>query len=516
MATVYKRQGKRNWYIDWYDHTGKRLSKSARTTDKAAATRIANKLEAEAALRRERVIDTARDDLVKQLDRTIKEHLTDYVSYLRAKGNSELHISRTQTTIEKACLSASFVLLRDVSADGVNSNLAKMRQEGKSARTVGSHAQSLKSFTSWLVSQGKLASNPLVSIKKPSVEDDRRKMRRYLSHEEWRWLDSITRQSVVRFGMTGMERAILYAAAIQTGLRSTELRSLTRGKLSLKSEPPFVMAEARSTKNKKAARQYIQPELARELMQLVGKKLAGASVFSMPATYTVATMLRSDMSEARSHWLDTFKEPQERIEREASDFLKPVDSEGEHLDFHSLRHTTASWLIAAGADVKTVQTIMRHSDIKLTLDRYGHLFPGSEAAAIERIRGAFTQRVELRQTGTSGDSGVQHLVQHSGRFSVLNNAKPCDESKPAKTIAINRQPNEKAGKTQETLGLNRSAPARTRTLDPVIKSHLLYQLSYKGNQNQSFKTRMTALDSRYGNLPSAACKCNSWKPRLLV
>ncbi len=27
-----------------------------------------------------------------------------------------------------------------------------------------------------------------------------------------------------------------------------------------------------------------------------------------------------------------------------------------------------------------------------------------------------------------------------------------------------------------------SAPARTRTLDPVIKSHLLYQLSYKGGQ----------------------------------
>ena len=27
-----------------------------------------------------------------------------------------------------------------------------------------------------------------------------------------------------------------------------------------------------------------------------------------------------------------------------------------------------------------------------------------------------------------------------------------------------------------------SAPARTRTLDMVIKSHLLYQLSYKGGQ----------------------------------
>ncbi len=41
--------------------------------------------------------------------------------------------------------------------------------------------------------------------------------------------------------------------------------------------------------------------------------------------------------------------------RDASDFLKPIDAQGEHLDFHSLRHTTASWLIAAGADVKTVQ-----------------------------------------------------------------------------------------------------------------------------------------------------------------
>lgn len=27
-----------------------------------------------------------------------------------------------------------------------------------------------------------------------------------------------------------------------------------------------------------------------------------------------------------------------------------------------------------------------------------------------------------------------------------------------------------------------NAPARTRTLDMVIKSHLLYQLSYKGGQ----------------------------------
>lgn len=468
MATVYKRNGVGKYQIDWFDHTGKRRTKSSRTTDKAAANRIAAKLEADAALRRERVIDTSGDELAKQLDRTVKEHLADYVSALKAKGNSELHIARTETTIEKVCSESSFIRIRDVSADGVNSVLARMRADGRSARTIASHAQSMKSFTNWLVSQGKLPSNPLLSVKKPSVEDDRRKTRRYLSHDEWRWLDSVTRRSVDRFGMTGLERVLLYATAIQTGLRSSELRSLTRGKLSIKSDPPFITAEARATKNKKAARQYIQPELASELLQYIGKKLAGASVFCMPRTYTVATMLRADLEEARESWLDTFSDPQERIERDRSDFLKPIDSQDEHLDFHSLRHTTASWLIAAGADVKTVQTIMRHSDIKLTLDRYGHLFPGSEAAAVAKIRSAFTQPVALRKTGTDDP---QQFQQHLGCDRPQLIAISCKENTALKTNLFNRKHMKKLGKTQETPGFISNAPARTRTLDPVIKSH---------------------------------------------
>ena len=54
---------------------------------------------------------------------------------------------------------------------------------------------------------------------------------------------------------------------------------------------------------------------------------------------------------------------------------------------------------------------MRHSDIRLTVDRYGHLFPGSEAAAIERIRGAFFKPSELRLTGTGAPL---RLPQQSG------------------------------------------------------------------------------------------------------
>ncbi|MFN7876065.1 MAG: tyrosine-type recombinase/integrase [Pirellula sp.] len=54
-----------------------------------------------------------------------------------------------------------------------------------------------------------------------------------------------------------------------------------------------------------------------------------------------------------------------------------------------MRHTTATWLIASGADLKSVQFVMRHCNIKITLDRYGHLFLGTEADAVSRLRDVF-------------------------------------------------------------------------------------------------------------------------------
>jgi integrase len=51
------------------------------------------------------------------------------------------------------------------------------------------------------------------------------------------------------------------------------------------------------------------------------------------------------------------------------------------LGFHEGRHTAASVFIAAGLNAKTISTILGHSSITLTFDRYGHLMPGSEDEA---------------------------------------------------------------------------------------------------------------------------------------
>src|SRR5262252_495268 len=55
------------------------------------------------------------------------------------------------------------------------------------------------------------------------------------------------------------------------------------------------------------------------------------------------------------------------------------------LRFHDIRHTTASLLIMAGADLAAVQRIMRHTDPRITMEFYAHLAPGYLRHAIERL-----------------------------------------------------------------------------------------------------------------------------------
>jgi integrase len=187
--------------------------------------------------------------------------------------------------------------------------------------------------------------------------------------EEWQWLRSVMlAEGVERYGMPARERVLLYAAAVQTGLRSSELRTLTRRRLFLEPDRPYVTCPAGSTKNKRDARQYVQPELAAELRAHVATKAPAAPVFTMPPKDDVAGMLRADLADARRKWLRAARhDPAERARREQSDFLAAKSHEGETLDFHALRHTCGAWLAMAGAHPKAVQAVMRHSTITLTL-----------------------------------------------------------------------------------------------------------------------------------------------------
>jgi integrase len=58
----------------------------------------------------------------------------------------------------------------------------------------------------------------------------------------------------------------------------------------------------------------------------------------------------------------------------------------ENLNVHSLRHTTASLLIANGTDVATVAGLLGHSQVSTTLDIYTHSFDKNKKAASKTLQ----------------------------------------------------------------------------------------------------------------------------------
>jgi integrase len=58
-----------------------------------------------------------------------------------------------------------------------------------------------------------------------------------------------------------------------------------------------------------------------------------------------------------------------------------VDDDPQRLGFHNLRHSLASFLVRIRTDPKTAQTLLRHSDVKLTLQCYTHSASENRMAA---------------------------------------------------------------------------------------------------------------------------------------
>jgi len=58
-----------------------------------------------------------------------------------------------------------------------------------------------------------------------------------------------------------------------------------------------------------------------------------------------------------------------------------VDDDPRRFGFHNLRHSLASFLVRCKTDPKTVQTLLRHSDVKMTLQCYTHSVSDDRMAA---------------------------------------------------------------------------------------------------------------------------------------
>src|SRR5262245_11629751 len=137
MASVFKRGGKTNrpgyYYVSWQDHTGRRRSKCARTTDKATAERIGAKLETEAAQRREGLIDPQLEGFAREAKRPLAELITEYKAKLVANGRVERYISEAVGYVERIAEAEVIDTAVGFTSERVAHYAAGLTDNGKSA-----------------------------------------------------------------------------------------------------------------------------------------------------------------------------------------------------------------------------------------------------------------------------------------------------------------------------------------------------------------------------------------------
>ncbi|TWU22498.1 site-specific tyrosine recombinase XerC [Novipirellula galeiformis] len=373
MGTLFRRTraGKRsNWIAEYTDHAGARVQKSTRTPDKTLAKQILGHWESEEAKRSSGMIDPAVERIQLQSLRPIAEHSAEWIASLRSSGRSSVHTDRHETRLALVVDQCQWLTIRDITPESFSTFAAGLRDRGRSAQTVAHYAQAAKQFTRWLTRTGRLPRNPLETISKPNPKSDRRRERRMLLPAEWPWLSA-----------AAGPRALLYEVAIQTGLRSGELRSLKPGNVKLDAHPPHVLIRSGETKDSELARQYITADL-RDRLRSIGPANR-QHWFALPDKHNMADMIRDDLADARVAW-ESRPGADKKSDAE-NDFLLPTNDAGERFDFHALRHTCGAWLAIRKVHPKTIQTVMRHKTITLTMDTYGHLFPGAEPEAINEI-----------------------------------------------------------------------------------------------------------------------------------
>jgi integrase len=351
MATVFKRNGKGPWIIQFFDAAGRRREKSSRTSDYRAAERIANKLEADVALRREGVIDGRQDRFTEEARKPLAQHVAAYLEHCSGKGLATHTVKCKKFHLEWLMHQTHATRLADLTLEPVERALAAYRAEGAAPRTVNTRRETFRAFGNWCRKTSRLNSHPLELLPKFDEHRDRRRIRRPLTDDE---LASLLEVAETR-GRRGW-----YLTAVLSGLRRGELIRLTWASVDL-DQGVFTI---RDGKAKREDIVPLHPELLAELKR-IRPPHAQPSDRVFPTEVTNLTR-KLDFERAG---------------------IRLVDDQGRVADFHGLRATLGTRLARAGVAPQVAQRLMRHADYRTTLQHYTMLSLADTVAAMKRLPG---------------------------------------------------------------------------------------------------------------------------------
>lgn len=341
----------------------------------------ADKREAERLLQDERVKSEKRrhgllppQETVDAASVDLSDLLERFLVSLRETGRSEGTIKKYRNMRVMFARCRWFVLA-DVTARSFSE---WRRRSPSSGKTVNDFLKNAQGFMRWLRREKLLADDPLEFVEPVKISSGQ--YRRALTQEEFqRLLDFVSAISP--------ERAAVYLVAGRVGLRRNELQQLTVADFEFDTPQPFVRVPATISKNRTEATLPLVPEVVAAIRGMIPVGAArGYKVFK--GFVPRSPRFRADLELAK---------------------IPPLDGQGRRVDFHALRVTLGSALLASDTPLAVIKVAMRHSDIRTTIKHYGDssLLPVSTALlSLPPLTVSGTAKSTVKGTETGGAGGL--------------------------------------------------------------------------------------------------------------
>ena len=336
--SLYQR-GK-SWYYD-FQHHGERYTGSIGNVSKTVAKE-------EFARKKAEVIEGRLNPNKARKSPTFRQFSEDYLDWART-NKKPTTVLRNQMAINALMPSLGTKNLNAITPWSIEQFKKTRRDAGTQPGTINTELAALKAMLRKAREWGRMTNSPESGVKKlPSPEH----RTRFLSEEEEALLLPACPPALRRICQAG----------ILSGLRRIELVSLRPEDVDL--ERKTLRVESVYSKTGKGRTVPLGPRLQAVLKTALSIRAEAPVVF---------------VTKAGKAWtVDAFTVALQYYSKRVIDPIGP----------HVLRHTFASRLVMAGVDIRTVQELMGHADITMTM-RYAHLSPDHKRGAMEAMESRF-------------------------------------------------------------------------------------------------------------------------------
>jgi integrase len=288
--------------------------------------------------------------------------------------------------------------LEDVSREKVKALAFAGLKKGQSPKTVQNIIRCLSSLLSHAKEDDLIRENTALKPGKFLPKVSKR-----------RHINPFTRDEVALFLKTAKQHAPcyypLFLCAVRTGLRQGELLALQWGDLDfhgrfIEVQRNYAQRRLTTPKNGESRRVDMSKELCQTLRDLQTERQleAAANGWQEVPVWIFCS--------ETGGLLDP-----DNLRRRA--FRSLLKASGlRRIRFHDLRHTFASLLLQQGESPVYVKEQMGHSSIQITVDLYGHLIPGGNKQAVDRLDGESFHAAKPEKCFLSVDTHSEE-----GRFS---------------------------------------------------------------------------------------------------